>query len=61
MVLFPLFAPPRVNVFIPFGVAAMGIGLYTWFHPGLRRADPEDVPATPVASTSIGDSRGEVQ
>ena len=37
-VLFPLFLP-RVNVFIPFGVAFMLIALYTWFHPGLRQSD----------------------
>jgi UDP-GlcNAc:undecaprenyl-phosphate GlcNAc-1-phosphate transferase len=63
MVLFPLFAPTQVNVFIPFGVAAMGVGLYTWFHPGLRRTEPEaeDVPATPVATTSIGGPRREMQ
>jgi len=60
MVLFPLFAP-RINVFIPFGVAAMGIGLYTWFHPGLRRAEADEAPPVPVASTSIGDSRREMQ
>ena len=34
-VLFPLFVP-QVNAFIPFGAAALGVGLYTWFHPGLR-------------------------
>ncbi len=34
-VLFPLFLP-RVNVFIPLGVAIMMAALYTWFHPGLR-------------------------
>ncbi len=33
-VLFPLFLP-RVNVFIPVGVAALAAALYTWFHPGL--------------------------
>lgn len=45
MVLYPLFVP-RVNVFIPFGVLIMGAGLYTWFHPGLRRTDPGE-PGTP--------------
>jgi UDP-GlcNAc:undecaprenyl-phosphate GlcNAc-1-phosphate transferase len=34
-VLFPLFLP-RVNVFIPFGVALLAIALFTWFHPSLR-------------------------
>jgi UDP-GlcNAc:undecaprenyl-phosphate GlcNAc-1-phosphate transferase len=37
-ILFPLFRP-KVNAFIPFGVLALGIGLFTFFHPGLRRAD----------------------
>jgi UDP-GlcNAc:undecaprenyl-phosphate/decaprenyl-phosphate GlcNAc-1-phosphate transferase len=35
-VLFPIFEP-RVNVFIPFGVAVMLIGLFTWFSPLLNR------------------------
>ena len=40
-ILFPLF-DHQVNAFIPIGVAALGIGLYTWFHPGLRRKGEED-------------------
>ncbi len=48
-VLFPLFIP-KVNAFIPFGAAALGVGLYTLFHPGLRRREAEVVPAgTPRA------------
>ncbi len=35
-VLFPIFEP-RVNVFIPFGVAVMLIALFTWFSPLLNR------------------------
>ena len=35
-VLFPIFEP-RVNVFIPFGVAVLLIGLLTWFSPLLNR------------------------
>jgi UDP-GlcNAc:undecaprenyl-phosphate/decaprenyl-phosphate GlcNAc-1-phosphate transferase len=35
-VLFPLFRPD-VNVFIPFGVAVLFIGLLTWFSPLLER------------------------
>jgi len=35
-VLFPLFVQ-RVNAVIPFGAAALGVGLYTLFHPGLRQ------------------------
>ena len=47
-VLFPLFLP-RVNVFIPFGVALLAIALYTWFHPSLRPLGPEapEVPESP--------------
>jgi UDP-GlcNAc:undecaprenyl-phosphate GlcNAc-1-phosphate transferase len=40
-VLFPLFVH-RVNAIIPFGALALGIGLYTLLHPGLR---PEEPPA----------------
>jgi UDP-GlcNAc:undecaprenyl-phosphate/decaprenyl-phosphate GlcNAc-1-phosphate transferase len=49
-ILFPLFIH-QVNAIIPFGVAALGIGLYTFFHPGLRRqaeADEEPLPAEPT-------------
>jgi UDP-GlcNAc:undecaprenyl-phosphate GlcNAc-1-phosphate transferase len=42
-VLFPLFIP-RVNAIIPVGAAALGVGLYTLFHPGLRRGEPGDRP-----------------
>ena len=37
-VLFPLFVH-QVNAFIPFGAAALGVGLYTLFHPGLRKGN----------------------
>ena len=36
--LFPLFVH-QVNAFIPIGAAALGVGLYTFFHPGLRRGN----------------------
>jgi UDP-GlcNAc:undecaprenyl-phosphate/decaprenyl-phosphate GlcNAc-1-phosphate transferase len=50
-VLFPLFVH-RVNAFIPFGVAALAIALYTFFHPDLRhRAEPEPA-GTPSATGS---------
>jgi UDP-GlcNAc:undecaprenyl-phosphate GlcNAc-1-phosphate transferase len=39
--LFPLFVH-RVNAFIPIGAAALGVGLYTFFHPGLRRGNGEE-------------------
>ncbi len=35
-ILFPLYIS-RVNAFIPFGVLALGIVLYTMFHPSLRK------------------------
>jgi len=50
-VLFPLFVP-RVNAFIPAGAAALGVALYTLFHPGLRRRDI-DGPAL-VAANGTG-------
>jgi UDP-GlcNAc:undecaprenyl-phosphate GlcNAc-1-phosphate transferase len=34
--LFPLFLH-QVNAIIPLGAAALGVGLYTLFHPGLRK------------------------
>jgi UDP-GlcNAc:undecaprenyl-phosphate GlcNAc-1-phosphate transferase len=51
MVLYPLYEP-GVNVFIPFGALILGVALYTWFHPGLRRNQTDEAPAAPVASTS---------
>jgi UDP-GlcNAc:undecaprenyl-phosphate/decaprenyl-phosphate GlcNAc-1-phosphate transferase len=41
-VLFPLIRP-KSNPFVLFGVLLLGIGLYTWFHPGLRRNGGEDL------------------
>jgi UDP-GlcNAc:undecaprenyl-phosphate GlcNAc-1-phosphate transferase len=54
-VLFPLFIP-RVNAFIPFGAAVLGVGLYTLFHPGLRRRDRDRRPVL-VASNGSGSGR----
>jgi len=58
--LFPLFGaqtstanrPPssRLNAFIPFVVVALAIGLYTFFHPGLRRGVDDDVDEVESAS-----------
>src|SRR5580698_3173322 len=48
--LFPLFLN-QVNAIIPLGAAALGVGLYTLFHPGLRKGvgdlsdDGEDLDA----------------
>jgi UDP-GlcNAc:undecaprenyl-phosphate GlcNAc-1-phosphate transferase len=39
-VLVPLYFP-RGNSFIPLGAAVLVLTLYTWFHPGLRKHDPE--------------------
>ncbi len=39
-VLYPLFEPSG-NAIIPFGAAALGLALYTLFHPGLRKP-PDD-------------------
>ena len=46
--LFPLFVH-QVNAIIPIGAAALGVGLYTFFHPGLRRGNgqDEDEPSRP--------------
>jgi len=41
-VLFPLYVS-SVNAFIPFGAFALGVILYTLFHPSIRRqAESED-------------------
>ncbi|MGH9083699.1 MAG: MraY family glycosyltransferase, partial [Acidimicrobiales bacterium] len=40
-ILFPLFVH-QVNAFIPFGAAALGIGLYTFFHPEIRHRGEEE-------------------
>jgi hypothetical protein len=48
-VLFPLFIP-RVNAFIPLGAGVLGAGLYTLFHPGLRRREAE----MPAAASPAG-------
>jgi UDP-GlcNAc:undecaprenyl-phosphate GlcNAc-1-phosphate transferase len=45
-VLFPLFVQ-KVNAIIPFGAAALGVGLYTLFHPGLRQQNNQPEPAPP--------------
>ena len=56
--LFPLFVH-QVNAFIPFGAAALGVGLYTFFHPGLRgNGDDEEGEAEgPPGEPSQGSAR----
>ena len=58
-ILSPLFVH-RLNAIIPFGAAALGIGLYTFFHPGLRRHPEEDAPPQPPGEmASDGDREPE--
>jgi UDP-GlcNAc:undecaprenyl-phosphate/decaprenyl-phosphate GlcNAc-1-phosphate transferase len=60
--LFPLFVH-QVNAIIPIGAAALGAGLYTFFHPGLRRGngDEEDerpdqgIPAVSQGAESLSE------
>ena len=40
-ILYPLIRP-KANPFVPFGALVLGVGLYTWFHPGLRRNGMDD-------------------
>jgi UDP-GlcNAc:undecaprenyl-phosphate/decaprenyl-phosphate GlcNAc-1-phosphate transferase len=53
-VLFPLFVQ-KVNAFIPFGAAALGVGLYTLFHPGLRQRANQAEPAPPIRPEHVVD------
>jgi UDP-GlcNAc:undecaprenyl-phosphate GlcNAc-1-phosphate transferase len=57
-VLFPLFIH-KANAFIPLGVAALGAGLYTLFHPGLRKGNGDDadeeLDETPSSSSGTSD------
>ncbi|HUC38413.1 MAG TPA: MraY family glycosyltransferase [Acidimicrobiales bacterium] len=57
-VLYPLFGP-QANAVIPFGVIALGLALYTLFHPGLRKnaLDVEDEPAL-IGSSRPNGARG---
>jgi len=49
-VLYPTFAKGGGNSLIPFGIAALGLGLYTLFHPGIRRGNGS---ATDSAETAV--------
>ncbi|HET6793624.1 MAG TPA: MraY family glycosyltransferase [Acidimicrobiales bacterium] len=44
LVLYPTFTN-RGNAVIPFGILALGVGLYTLFHPGLRHRPATRAPA----------------
>ena len=57
--LFPLFVH-QVNAFIPIGAAALGVGLYTFSHPGLRRGngdEEEDEPHLGIPADADGAER----
>ena len=56
--LVPLFMH-RANAFIPLGAAALGVGLYTLFHPGLRKGNGEaaDEAADDVVPVAPGSPR----
>jgi hypothetical protein len=54
-ILFPLYVS-SVNAFIPFGAAALGVILYTLFHPSLRRQS--DDPNAPSGKAPPGRSTG---
>jgi UDP-GlcNAc:undecaprenyl-phosphate GlcNAc-1-phosphate transferase len=61
--LFPLFVH-QVNAIIPLGAAALGVGLYTLFHPGLRKGVVDEVPGGEDGnlspSSGVEDEVGEV-
>jgi UDP-GlcNAc:undecaprenyl-phosphate/decaprenyl-phosphate GlcNAc-1-phosphate transferase len=61
--LFPLFLH-QVNAIIPLGAAALGVGLYTLFHPGLRKGGGDEGPGpetrTLRSTSAVGDDAGEV-
>ena len=60
LVLFPLYIS-SVNAFIPFGVLALGVILYTLFHPSIRRhAEADEGPDGGVEGESDGDVDGDV-
>jgi UDP-GlcNAc:undecaprenyl-phosphate GlcNAc-1-phosphate transferase len=54
-ILFPLYVP-SVNAIIPFGALALGVILYTLFHPSLRRHDDTGADPDPPAGSPTADS-----
>ena len=58
--LFPLFVH-QVNAFIPIGAAALAVGLYTFFHPGLRRGNGEDEEEDEGRDQGVPPPEGEVR
>ncbi len=59
LVLFPLYVS-SVNAFIPFGVLALGVILYTLFHPSIRRHAEVDDPSAGVDDPPAGEGTGAV-
>ncbi|MGP0030611.1 MAG: MraY family glycosyltransferase [Acidimicrobiales bacterium] len=61
--LFPLFMH-QVNAIIPLGAAALGVALYTFFHPGLRKGgsglDPEEEAGRLSPPSATADDASEV-
>jgi UDP-GlcNAc:undecaprenyl-phosphate GlcNAc-1-phosphate transferase len=53
--LFPLFVH-QVNAVIPLGAAALGAGLYTLFHPGLRKGNGDAEDEADVVDTGHGET-----
>jgi UDP-GlcNAc:undecaprenyl-phosphate GlcNAc-1-phosphate transferase len=50
-VLYPTFAH-RGNQFVPFGIAGLGLALYTMLHPELRRANPTPPEGSPAVTAA---------
>jgi len=57
LVLFPLYVS-SVNAFIPFGVLALAVILYTLFHPSLRRQADDDGPGGEAGRPAEGSGDG---
>jgi UDP-GlcNAc:undecaprenyl-phosphate GlcNAc-1-phosphate transferase len=59
LVLYPLFGS-KGNAVIPFGALALGLALYTLFHPGLRKANGEELPdiGLPPSTRRVEDGTG---
>jgi len=59
LVLFPLYIS-SVNAFIPFGVLALGVILYTLFHPSIRRHAELDDPSAELDEPPAGEGTASV-
>jgi UDP-GlcNAc:undecaprenyl-phosphate GlcNAc-1-phosphate transferase len=55
-VLYPLFNH-KANPLVPFAALAFGVGLYTWFHPGLRKRGKTE-PDGPEVADEQGSKAG---